>query len=173
MCLIADQRQLQQRSLTLRAFVQLLTQKRMTETTKLHSCSFYGCRLLVRGRTTTGNIFVEVWEMWEETVQEALINKTWVHIPRVRSKTNCIPRAKGLSCSSTDLQRNTKDQFAAPTVGLDDETNRRSDLSVTMMAEGWAQAVMSVTMKRNMRKGMSVLQVRSHFPDVAKPFSFK
>ncbi|KAG9347949.1 hypothetical protein JZ751_003966 [Albula glossodonta] len=34
-----------------------------------------------------------------------------------------------------------------------------SDLSVTIMAEGWAQAVISVTMKRKMRKGMSVLQV--------------
>lgn len=42
-----------------------------------------------------------------------------------------------------------------------------SYLSVTMMAEGWAQAVMRVTMKRKMRKGMRVLQVRSHFPDTA------
>lgn len=40
-------------------------------------------------------------------------------------------------------------------------------LSVTMIAEGWAQAVMRVTMKRKIRKGMSVLQVRSHFPDIA------
>lgn len=46
-------------------------------------------------------------------------------------------------------------------------------LRVTMMAEGCAQAVMSVTMKRKTRKGMSVLQVRSHFPDTAKPFSFR
>lgn len=44
---------------------------------------------------------------------------------------------------------------------------RGSYLRVTMMAEGWAQAVMSVTMKRKMRKGMRVLQVRSHFPDTA------
>lgn len=42
-----------------------------------------------------------------------------------------------------------------------------SHLRVTMMAEGWAHAVMSVTMKRKMRNGMSVLQVRSHFPDTA------
>lgn len=27
------------------------------------------------------------------------------HLPRVRSKTNCIPRAKGRSCSSTDLRK--------------------------------------------------------------------
>ena len=56
------------------------------------------------------------------------------------------------------------------------ERVRRRSLSylrVTMMAEGWAQAVMSVTMKRKMRKGMSVLQVRSHFPAKAKPFSFR
>lgn len=46
-------------------------------------------------------------------------------------------------------------------------------LRVTMMADGCAQAVMRVTMKRKMRKGMSVLQVRSHFPDTAKPFSFR
>lgn len=37
-------------------------------------------------------------------------------------------------------------------------------LSVTMIAEGCAQAVMSVTMKRKMRKVMSVPQVRSHLP---------
>lgn len=42
-----------------------------------------------------------------------------------------------------------------------------------MMAEGWAQAVISVTMKRKTRKGMRVLQVRSHFPDTAWPFSFR
>lgn len=50
-----------------------------------------------------------------------------------------------------------------------DETDNEvvSYRSVTMMAEGWAHAVMSVTIKRKMRKGMSVLQVRSHFPDVA------
>ena len=48
-----------------------------------------------------------------------------------------------------------------------------TDLRVTIMAEGCAQAVMRVTMKRKMRKGMSVLQVRSHFPDKAKPFSFR
>lgn len=40
-------------------------------------------------------------------------------------------------------------------------------LSVTMIADGWAHAVMKVTMKRNTKKGMSVLQERLHFPDTA------
>lgn len=35
------------------------------------------------------------------------------------------------------------------------------------MADGWAQAVMKVTMKRKTKKGMRVLQVRLHFPDIA------
>lgn len=43
----------------------------------------------------------------------------------------------------------------------------RSYLSVTMIADGWAHAVIRVTMKRNIRNGMSVLQVRSHFPETA------
>lgn len=42
-----------------------------------------------------------------------------------------------------------------------------------MMADGWAHAVMKVTMNRNTKKGMSVLQVRLHFPDTAYPFSFR
>lgn len=46
-------------------------------------------------------------------------------------------------------------------------TDSKTNLRVTIMAEGCAQAVMRVTMKRKMRKGMSVLQVRSHFPDTA------
>lgn len=44
---------------------------------------------------------------------------------------------------------------------------RASHLSVTMMADGWAHAVMKVTMKRKIKKGMRVLQVRLHFPDTA------
>lgn len=47
------------------------------------------------------------------------------------------------------------------------KTSRSSHLSVTMTADGWAHAVIRVTMKRNMRNGMSVLQARSHFPDTA------
>lgn len=42
-----------------------------------------------------------------------------------------------------------------------------SYLSVTMIADGWAHAVIRVTMKRNIRNGISVLQVRSHFPETA------
>lgn len=34
--------------------------------------------------------------------------ETCQNVPRVRSRTNCIPRAKGLSCSSTDLTSDTK-----------------------------------------------------------------
>lgn len=42
-----------------------------------------------------------------------------------------------------------------------------SHLSVTMMADGWAHAVMKVTMKRKIKNGIRVLQARLHFPDTA------
>lgn len=99
--------------------------------------------------------------------------------PRVLRRTNCIPRANGLSCSATDLQGHmTRARRLLHSRVLGGGGNLRpdssfTDLSVTMMAEGWAQAVISVTMKRKMRKGMRVLQVRSHFPDTAWPFSFR
>lgn len=51
---------------------------------------------------------------------------------------------------------------------MDKETEKLSSyLSVTMIADGWAHAVIRVTMKRNIRNGISVLQVRSHFPETA------
>lgn len=36
-----------------------------------------------------------------------------------------------------------------------------------MMADGWAHAVMKVTMKRKTKNGKRVLQARLHFPDTA------
>lgn len=95
--------------------------------------------------------------------------------PRVLRRTNCIPRANGLSCSATDLQGHiTRATFLLDSssvfwdvAGTYMLPSSFTDLSVTMMAEGWAQAVIRVTMKRKMRKGIRVLQVRSHFPDTA------
>lgn len=117
----------------------------------------------------------------ESCSHAAFLADGWLHVmclnpffmikdlPRVRSNTNCMPRAKGLSCSSTDLSKDTTCYSTQKQTWERIVVVRHlvPYLSVTMMAEGWAQAVMRVTMKRKTRKGMRVLQVRSHFPDTA------